>query len=312
MATRRRPERKARAQGRATSGTAKARPAALRIGIVGPGRAGLGLALALRGAGYPVLGVHGRRPKRVPPRVRLSVGGDPPWLAEADVVLLAVKDDALGPLVAQLARAPGVRRGQVFLHLSGAQTSRVLARLRRRGARVGSMHPLMTVSAEPRRAAGHLRGAAFALEGDAAAVRAGRKLAQALGGMPVTIRAGQRARYHAGAVFASNYVVAVLDAAQRLLVDAGFTERGARRALAPLTAASVENEAAQGAEAALTGPIVRGDAETITRHMAALDPEVRRLYAALGRATLELARRAGRISPSAARAVARALGGAGA
>ena len=90
-------------------------------------------------------------------------------------------------------------------------------------------------------------GAAFALEGDPGALRAGRRLARALGGMPVVIRGRDKARYHAGAVFASNYVVTLLDAAQRLLVSAGFSERAARRALAPLTAASVENEAAHGA-----------------------------------------------------------------
>jgi predicted short-subunit dehydrogenase-like oxidoreductase (DUF2520 family) len=273
----------------------------MTVGIIGPGRAGLGLALALRRAGFPVLGVHGRRKKMVPRGLKLSVGGLPPWLPEARVVLLAVRDDSLRPLVDQLLQAGAFRRGQVFLHLSGALTVTVLRRLRQRGGVVGSMHPLMTVSAEPRRAAGHFRGAAFALEGDAGAVRAGRRLARALGALPVEIRPGQRARYHAGAVFASNYVVTALDAGQRLLVSAGFTERAARKALAPLTAASVENEAAHGPAAALTGPIVRGDAATVRRHLAALDPATRALYAALGRATLVLARSAGLSAADASR-----------
>jgi predicted short-subunit dehydrogenase-like oxidoreductase (DUF2520 family) len=265
----------------------------MTVGIIGPGRAGLGLALALRRAGIPILGVHGRRQKVVPRVLKLSVGGLPPWLGEARVVLLAVRDDSLRPLVDQLLEAGSFRRGQVFLHLSGALTLSVLRRLKARGGVVGSMHPLMTVSADPRRAAGHFRGAAFALEGEPGAVRAGRTLALALGGLPVQIRPGQRARYHAGAVFASNYVVTALDAGQRLLVSAGFTESAARRALAPLTAASVENEAAHGPAAALTGPIVRGDAATVRRHLKALDPATRALYAALGRATLVLARSAG-------------------
>ncbi len=228
----------------------------------------------------------------------LSVGDAPPWLADADVVLLAVRDDSLGPLVEQLLRQRPTR-GQVFLHLSGALTAGVLRRLRRGGAQVGSMHPLMTVSADPRRAARHFRGATFALEGDAAAVRAGRAIARALGAVPVVIKAKDKARYHAGAVFASNYVVAALDAAQRLLVASGFTERGARAALAPLTAASVENEAAHGAEAALTGPVIRGDVATVRRHLASLDPKTRTLYQALGLATVDLAVRAG-LEPRAA------------
>jgi predicted short-subunit dehydrogenase-like oxidoreductase (DUF2520 family) len=263
------------------------------VGIIGPGRAGLGLALALRRAGVKVLGVHGRRRKKVPRGLPLSVGGAPPWMREARVVLLAVRDDSVAPLVAELVRERAVRRGQVVLHLSGALTADVLRPLRRRGAHIGSMHPLMTVSADPARAARHFHGAAFALEGDAAAVAAARRLARALGGEPVVIRGRDKARYHAGAVFASNYVVAILDAAQRLLVAAGFGERAARRALAPLTAASVANEAVHGPEASLTGPIMRGDAATIRRHLAALDLPTRELYATLGRATLALARRAG-------------------
>jgi predicted short-subunit dehydrogenase-like oxidoreductase (DUF2520 family) len=162
----------------------------------------------------------------------------------------------------------------------------------------------MTVSAQPARAARHFKGAAFAIEGDPAAVRAGRALALALGGAPVVIRGSAKARYHAGAVFASNYVVVLLDVAQRLLESAGFSARAARGALAPLTAASVANEAAQGAAAALTGPIVRGDAATIRRHLAALDRRSRTLYLALGRATLDLATRAG-LDKRRAREVAR-------
>ena len=253
-----------------------------------------------------MLGVHGRRKKAVPRGLVLSVGGLPPWLGEARVVLLAVRDDSLRPLVDQLRQTGTFRRGQVFLHLSGALTVTVLRRLRAGGATIGSMHPLMTVSADPQRAAGHFRGAAFALEGDPGAVRAGRTLARALGGLPVQIRAGQRARYHAGAVFASNYVVTALDAGQRLLVAAGFTEQAARKALAPLTAASVENEAAYGPAASLTGPIVRGDTATVRRHLAALDPATRALYAALGRATLVLARSAG-LSAAAAKRMQRVL-----
>ena len=262
------------------------------VGIIGPGRAGLGLGLALQSAGFRVLGVHGRRWKKVPRALSLSVGVAPPWLADAAVVLLAVRDDSLGPLVEQLRRQP-LRRGVVLLHLSGACTSDVLAPLRRKGARIGSMHPLMTVSADPRRASRHFRGATFAVEGDAAAVRPARLMARALGATPVVIRKRDKARYHAGAVFASNYVVVLLDAAQRLLVKSGFTERAARKALAPLTAASVENEAESGAEAALTGPIMRGDADTLKRHLATLDGDTRALYGALGVATVKLATRAG-------------------
>ena len=277
------------------------------VGILGPGRAGLGLALALRRAGITVLGVHGRRRKPVPRGVRLSTGDLPPWLGDVDVVLLAVRDDALPGLVRELACARALGRAQVVLHLSGAQPAAVLDPLRRRGAAVGAMHPLMTVSADPRHAAARFRGAAFALDGDPAAVRAARRLARALGGQPVAIAEGAKARYHAGAVFASNYVVALLAVAEDLLVASGFARHAARRALAPLTQASVDNVAAYGPARALTGPLARGDVRTLRRHLAALPAPVRRLYTELGRATLELAKRGG-LDARAARRVAKQLG----
>ena len=276
------------------------------VGIIGPGRAGVGLALALRRAGVRVLGLHGRRRKTLPRGLKLSVGGLAPWLAEADVVLLAVRDDSLRPLVSELARSGLIRRGQVFLHLSGALPAAVLKPLAERGAHAGGMHPLMTVSADPYRAPEHFRGATFALEGDAAAVRAARAIARRLGGVPVVIASRGRARYHAGAVFASNYVVVVLEAAEQLLADAGLSRPVARRALLPLALASLENVWENGPSEALTGPIRRGDAGTVRLHRGALKQPARELYLAIGRAALDLAARAG-LSKTDARRVRTAL-----
>lgn len=261
------------------------------VGIVGPGRAGLGLALALRRAGVRVLGVHGRRRKRVPRPLVLSVGEMPPWLDRADVVVLAVRDDGIAELVRAWRGAD--LRGKVVLHLSGAQPAAALAGLRPAGAAVAAMHPLMTVSDEPARAAAHFAVATFVLDGDAKAVRAARRLVRRLGGRPVIIAGRNKARYHAGAVFASNYVLALLAVAEDQLVAAGFTRRAARAALAPLARATVDNVARIGPERALTGPILRGDLATIARHLAVLPPIEQELYAVLGAPTIRLARRAG-------------------
>jgi len=277
-----------------------------RVGIIGPGRAGLGLALALKHAGVRVLGLHGRRDKPMPRGLPLSTGHAIPWLDRADVVVLAVRDDLLTPLVRGLRGARAPHRGQVVLHLSGALSSELLAPLRSGGAAVGGLHPLMTVSADPRRAARHFRGATFAIEGDPAAVRAARRMVRALGGMSVAIAPGAKTLYHAGAVFASNYIVTLLAAAERLLIRAGFPREAARAAAFPLSAASVANAAAAGPASALTGPVARGDAATVRRHLAALPSELRALYRAVGLATLDLAREAG-LSPRAARAVRAAL-----
>lgn len=277
------------------------------VGIIGPGRAGLGLALALKRAGVRVLGVHGRRPKPAPRGVTLTAGGAPPWLPEAGVVFLAVRDDALRPLVAELVEAGGLAHGQVALHLSGALTHDVLEPLGAAGAALGSMHPLMTVSEEPGRAARLFKGACFALEGDLRAVEAADALVRRLGGMPAFIAPEAKAAYHAGAVFASNYMLTCLATAEGLLEDAGMTRETARAALLPIARATVDNVGRQGPEAALTGPIARGDVETIRKHLRAMPPEVAALYEALGRATIAIARRAG-LDEGRAATVGRALG----
>jgi len=281
--------------------------AALTVGIVGPGRAGLGLALALTRAGVRVLGVHGRHRKPVPRGVKLTADGAPPWLREADVVILAVRDDALRPLVSQLAEAGGLAHGQVALHLSGALTHDVLEPLAAEGAALGSMHPLMTVSEEPGRASQHFKGACFALEGDLAAVAAADAITRRLGAVPAFIAPEAKAAYHAGAVFASNYVLACLATAERLLEDAGMSRESARAALLPIARATVDNVGRLGPAAALTGPIARGDVETVRKHLRAVPPEVAALYEALGRATLAIARHAG-LETAKAEAVGRALG----
>jgi len=273
------------------------KPAALppvpAVGIVGPGRAGLGLGLALRRARVTVVGVHGRRDRPMPKGLALTLGPVPPWLAAAGVVVLAVRDDALESLVTGLARSGAVGRGHVVLHLSGALSSAVLAPLADAGASTGSMHPLMTVAVEPADAARHFRGAAFVLEGDLEAVGVADALVRRLGGIPVTLAPEAKPLYHAGAVFASNYVVTMLAEAVRLLQDAGLGRDAATAALLPLARATLDNVGAAGPAGALTGPIVRGDVTTVRRHLAALPHRDAELYRAVGRETLRLARSAG-------------------
>lgn len=276
-------------------------PALPAVGIVGAGRAGLGLALALRRARVKVAGVHGRREKEMPAGVHLTVGGAPPWLGEIGIVVLAVRDDALMPCVGELARAGGLGRGQVALHLSGALSHDVLAPLGEGGAATGSMHPLMTVSAEPSEAARRFRGATFVLEGDLDAVAIADTIVRRLGGVPITLAPEAKPLYHAGAVFASNYVVTMLSEAVRLLEEAGMARGAAVAALLPLVRATLDNVAAAGPAGALTGPIARGDAATVRRHLVSLEHRDAELYRAVGRETLRLAREAGLDDEKAAR-----------
>jgi predicted short-subunit dehydrogenase-like oxidoreductase (DUF2520 family) len=278
------------------------------VGIIGPGRAGIGLALALVQAGYDVR-LHGREKKPVPKPLTLTVGpaGQPPaWLVQAGVVILAVRDDAIRPLADALARGEGggaIRAEQVVLHLSGVQGQEALAPLVASRAALGSLHPLQTI-ADPERAPQRLKGAWAAVEGMPRAMQAAEGLAQDLGMRPFRITAKAKVVYHAGAVFASNYFVVVEAVAQRLLRHAGLSDAEAWQALRPLVEGTLENLSRKEPMAALTGPVVRGDEATIQRHLGSLTRDDAVLYRALGRAALELAQKQGMDEATAARVAA--------
>ncbi len=258
-----------------------------RIGIIGAGRAGVGLAVALTQAGFAVR-LHGRKPKEVPSAIEFSHGELPAWVADVDVLVLAVRDDALAALAAELSRAGKLSERQVVLHLSGVLDATVLESLRSCGCKLGSLHPLQSLS-DPETAPERLRGAAGAIEGDAAAVDRAEQLATAVGLKPLRMSSESKPLYHAAAVFASNYMVTVAAAAHRLLERAGVSPEDARDALAPIIRGTVENIVRRGPEEALTGPIARGDIATIRKHLNSLSTKEAALYRALGHAALDLA-----------------------
>ncbi len=264
------------------------------IGLIGPGRAGVGLALALAQAGYSVR-LHGRNKKSVPAPLTITVGDGgkpPPWIADVDTVILTVRDDAITPLAASLAKARAIAERHVVLHLSGVQGQEALGPLVTTRAALGSFHPLQTI-VEPELTPGRLKGAWAAVEGMPRAIEAGERIAQDLGMRPFRIATKSKAIYHAGAVFASNYLVVVEAVAQRLLRHAGLSDADAWAALRPLVEGTFENLSRHEPREALTGPLVRGDTATIMRHLESLAVDDAKLYRALGRAALELAQKTG-------------------
>ncbi|HXM39364.1 MAG TPA: Rossmann-like and DUF2520 domain-containing protein [Gemmatimonadales bacterium] len=277
------------------------------IGLIGPGRAGVGLALALAqsGAGYTVR-LHGRKKKNLPTPLTLTVGdGDtpPPWLAETDIVILAVRDDGIKPLAESLAKARAIAERHVVLHLSGVQGQEALGALVSSRAALGSLHPLQTI-VEPERAPLRLKGAWAAVEGMPRAVETAEQLAQDIGMRPFRIATKAKAIYHAGAVFASNYLVVVEAVAQRLLRHAGLSDADAWAALRPLVEGTIENLSRAEPKNALTGPVLRGDTATIVRHLESLAVDDAKLYRALGRAALDLAQKRGMDEETAERVAA--------
>ncbi|GBD31113.1 hypothetical protein HRbin33_00061 [bacterium HR33] len=253
------------------------------VGIVGPGRAGLGLAGALARAGHEVF-LHGRSPKPVPGGLSLTTGAVPPWLDRVAIVILAVPDDAVTEVASRLADSGAVGAGHVVLHLSGVLDRGVLSPLAPTGAALGSLHPLRSFGSGEE----NLEGVFAAVEGDDRAVERAVDLARSIGLRPFRLGPGGKARYHAGAVFAANFLVTLYARAERLFRDAGIPSGEARAALVALMRGVVENLADRGA-GALTGPLARGDVETVRLHLEALDPQDRLLYRVLSRLTLDLA-----------------------
>jgi predicted short-subunit dehydrogenase-like oxidoreductase (DUF2520 family) len=266
------------------------------IAIAGPGRVGQALARLLRERGAPVAAIAGRDPARTAaaarfagPGVRAVTWNEVPALA--DRILLTVPDDALAAAAQALADA-GLRAG-VVLHTSGARPPDVLAPLKQAGVACGVFHPLQTVPS-PERGLAALPGASYAVIGDDAAVRWALELVHRLDGQALRIRAADQPRYHAAAVLASNAIVGLIDAAVILLEEAGIEPGDALRALAPLARAATENALAAGPLAALTGPVERGDAQTVAAHLAALartDARIHELYRAATAQLCDLSRR---------------------
>ena len=222
------------------------------------------------------------------------------------IVFLSVPDDAVSTVAGKLAEA-GARIPETvaFVHLSGALQLNALEPLRARHS-VGSFHPLQSFPEQ--RPPSSLRGIVVAVDASTTALRrrlAG--LARALGAKPRHVEDSQRALYHAAAVFASNYIDVMLAKAVELLREAGWSEREAIEGVVPLADGVLASVRARGPVAALTGPVRRGDVNTVARHLATLRrAPVAHLYRMLGLIALEIAVEAG-LEPAAAERMHRAL-----
>jgi predicted short-subunit dehydrogenase-like oxidoreductase (DUF2520 family) len=270
--------------------------------VIGPGRLGLSVARALvaRGATVAVLG---RQAQALPEPLEPASPVWEPIVGASDLVVIAVPDDAIDDVALRLARTHSVNTHHAVLHTSGLHDRSSLAALQGSGAALGSWHPLQTfttTTGDP----DLLAGAPAIIEGDARALAAARALSERLAMAPVLeLAADRKASYHAAAVFASNYLVVLADIAERLARDADRDWPDGT--FLPLMRQTVANLAA-GPAAALTGPVRRGDARTVERHLQALEGRERIIYLGLARETLRLAREAG-LDSLAADAVGRVL-----
>jgi predicted short-subunit dehydrogenase-like oxidoreductase (DUF2520 family) len=213
-------------------------------------------------------------------------------LNPAKVWMLAVSDDRIGEVARRLAAGCDLT-GAVVFHCSGAKASAELDALQAASALIASVHPVRSF-ADPQQVADAFDGTFCGVEGDAQALALLTPAFEAIGARTVAIDAAAKTVYHAASVFASNYLTTVLDAALRAYQAAGIPFDVARELARPLAGETLANVFRLGPEAALSGPIARGDTATVARQQAAVtawDPATGALYEALASATWDLARR---------------------
>jgi len=243
------------------------------LSIIGGGRVGRSLGRRLREQGWKIGAVAGRTVGSARRATRFIGAGKPfgglsRQVLAALVILIATPDDALAAVASELARIGAEElEGKIVLHTSGALDSSALEPVKRCGAFTASMHPLQTFSGI---GVPPFDGRVFTIEGAPAAVKIARQIARSLGGVPVQIAEGKKALYHAAASMAANHVLAIEEAATRLLMSLGMNRRSAVRALLPLTRQVLENFERLGPHAAWTGPLSRHDYGIVAAHLAAL------------------------------------------
>jgi predicted short-subunit dehydrogenase-like oxidoreductase (DUF2520 family) len=261
-----------------------------RIAIVGPGRLGCALAQELRRSGYRITEIASRnsiasrrKARALAKKVHAVAAIDNPRL-DADLIWFCVPDREIAKVARQMAQVADWK-GKIAFHSSGALASEELSVLRRRGAAVASVHPLMTfvTGSIP-----SLHGIPLALEGDAKAVRAAREIARDLGAEAFSISKSKKSAYHAWGGFTSPLLIALLVTGERVAHAAGLSPADARKKMLPIVRQTLANYAKLGPAGAFSGPIVRGDAQVVRRHVKELKkiPGAKDVYMSLARAGL--------------------------
>lgn len=278
------------------------------IAIIGCGKTGTLLGKFLARAGYPLAGLASRSLSSAR-RAAEILGEDQisevPWeiTPKADIVFLTTPDNAIADTCKDIAQNGGFRRNAVVLHCSGAHPSTILSPAKDCEAFIGSMHPLQSfASAEIND--NPFQGIIVSVEGDRPAVNVAADMAKDLGADCMEIRTEAKTLYHAAAVVASNYLVTLMDFAFHLIGEAGITGREALRVLKPLVEGTLANIDKVGIPEALTGPIARGDVQTVEQHLdeiASKTPGLLPLYKILGGYTIDIAEAKGSLSGSDAR-----------
>lgn len=276
------------------------------IAIIGPGKVGTSIGVLARKAGYRIAGISGRDEKEVKEAAKI-IGGDveigpaAQAIKGAQLVLLTLSDDAIESVCRELANYKAFSKGQIVAHCSGALSSQVLVNASDKcGAKIASAHPLKTFPTVQSGIDG-MSGTYWFCEGDDDALAVIKQLIEKIGGMANIISSDQKVLYHAASVIACNYLTTLMDVALAAAEKAGLERQLAWKALSPLVHDTINNIDKLGTANALTGPIARGDAQTIEKHLKILDtndPKTAEIYRALGQWTIKLASEKGSLPDS--------------
>ena len=281
-----------------------------RLGFIGAGKVATALACGLHGKGYPVVAVASRSfssaqrlsefiPSCQPCQNKQRV------IDSSDIIFITTPDDVIAQVAGELRWQPS----KSVAHCSGADSSELLRKAVSEGTMVGVFHPLQTF-AGAEQTGNSLAGITFSIEAQEPLLRQLKGMARALGGRCIVLKPEDRALYHASAVMVSNYLVTLVKLSTDLWADFGLSREDAVRALAPLIKGTVNNIETVGLPGCLTGPISRGDAGTLKKHLQALGKnhnDIISAYRELGLRTVPVAVEKGRIDAQKAREIASIL-----
>jgi predicted short-subunit dehydrogenase-like oxidoreductase (DUF2520 family) len=286
----------------------------MNVAIIGGGRLGTCLGRALAAHGYPVAAVSCPTLRSARESVRLIGQGvavtDPARAAaRGRLIFLCLPDDVIAAVARRVAASRRDWTGRTVFHTSGLQPASILAPFKTRGAVIGSFHPAQSFPGKDAPLS-VFRGIAFALEGDPEVRTTGGRIVRRLGGQVLWLTAADKPLYHAACSLACNGLTVLLDAAYDLLADLGLDPAAAGEVLLPLGQGTLQNVKKTDPRRALTGPVVRGDAGTVERHLEVLrrHPGALDIYRALARQALRTARERG-LPAARLRALRRSIGG---
>lgn len=274
------------------------------VAIIGCGRVGTVLAVHLSRLGYTISGLGSKSlssARNVAEKINVDTYSDVTWemTKSADIVFITTPDGVIEDACKNIADNHGFKKDAVVLHCSGSLPSTILSSAKTNHALIGSMHPLQSF-ASVRDDENPFEGVIIAVEGEPEALAPSKIMADELGGVCLTIKTEAKTFYHAAAVVASNYLVTVQDLAFKLLETSGIPKEDAFKVLGPLINGTIGNIKNVGTVKALTGPIARGDVDTVKSHIHEIKkktPELFQLYQVLGLYTIPIAGAAGSLTP---------------